>query len=225
MTYSLLKFIKRYKHKGKNGIFFLLLSIGFFVACQGALEDGTPFGPSTSIFKILPKNSLVTKGTDLTFSPYGGTSPYTWTSTNVLVGTIDLNTGKFTAVGTNNGTITITAVDAVGNIATASVTIPGAALVFDVANITQAVIATDDIVTVTENGSGIGFTVTVANDVAGGAYALLPTVVSTGTTVTITSPATIPTNAEGNQAFTITVTDTQNTNTNTIAYNLTAAAA
>ena len=225
MTYSLLKFIKRYKHKGENGIFFLLLSIGFFVACQGALEDGTPFGPSTSIFKILPKNSLVTKGTDLTFSPYGGTSPYTWTSTNVLVGTIVLNTGKFTAVGTNNGTITITAVDAVGNIATASVTIPGAALVFDVANITQAVIATDDIVTVTENGSGIGFTVTVANDVAGGAYALLPTVVSTGTTVTITSPATIPTAVEGNQAFTITVTDTQNTNTNTIAYNLTAAAA
>ena len=112
-----------------------------------------------------------------------------------------------------------------GNIATASVTIPGAALVFDVANITQAVIATDDIVTVTENGSGIGFTVTVANDVEGGAYALLPTIVSTGTTVTITSPATIPTAVEGNQAFTITVTDTQNTNTNTIAYNLTAAAA
>ena len=161
----------------------------------------------------------------MTFSPYGGTAPYTWTSTNVLVGTIVLNTGIFTAVGTNNGTITITAVDAVGNIATASVTIPGAALVFDVANITQAVIATDDIVTVTTNGSGIGFTVTVANDVAGGAYALLPTVVSTGTTVTITSPAIIPTNEEGNQVFTITVTDTSNTNTNTITYNLTAAAA
>jgi hypothetical protein len=225
MSYSLIKFIKRRKNRNKQRIILIILSIVGFVACQGALEDGTPFGPSTSIFKILPTNSLVTKGTDLTFSPYGGTSPYTWTSTNVLVGTIVLNTGKFTAVGTNNGTITITAVDAVGNIATASVTIPGAALVFDVANITQAVIETDDIVTVTTNGSGIGFTVTVANDVAGGAYALLPTVVSTGTTVTITSPATIPTAVEGNQAFTITVTDTQNTNTNTIAYNLTAEAA
>jgi hypothetical protein len=225
MSYSLIKLNKRSMNRNKERIILILLSIVGFVACQGALEDGTPFGPSTSIFKILPKNSLVTKGTDLTFSPYGGTAPYTWTSTNVLVGTIVLNTGIFTAVGTNNGTITITAVDAVGNVATASVTIPGAALVFDVANITQAVIETDDIVTVTTNGSGIGFTVTVANDVAGGAYALLPTVVSTGTTLTITSPATIPTNAEGNQVFRITVTDTSNTNTNTITYNLTAAAA
>jgi hypothetical protein len=225
MSDSLMNFIKRCKKINKKRFLFLLLPFGILMACQGALEDGTPFGPSTSIFKILPKNSLVTKDTNLTFSPYGGTAPYTWTSTNVLVGTIVLNTGVFTAVGTENGTVTITAVDAVGNIATASVTIPGAALVFDVANITQAVIATDDIVTVTTNGSGIGFTVTVANNVAGGAYALLPTIVSTGTTLTITSPATIPTNAEGNQVFTITVTDTSNTNTNTITYNLTAAAA
>jgi hypothetical protein len=224
MTYSLMTFIKRYKNKGKEGIILLALISSILVACQGALEDGTPFGPSTSIFNILPKNSIVTKGDELTFSPYGGTPPYTWTSSNVNIGTIGLNTGIYTAIGTENGTMTITAVDAVGNTTIASVTIPGAALVFDVANITQAVLSTDDIVTVTDNLSGIGFTVTVANNVAGGAYALLPTLASTGTTITITSPAILPTAVEGNQVFTITVTDTRNTNTNTITYNLTAEA-
>lgn len=88
MSYSIKNFIKQNKNKGKEGIIFLLLLVGVFVACQGALEDGTPFGPSTSIFKILPTTSIVTTGTDLTFTPFGGTAPYSWTSSNTSIGTL-----------------------------------------------------------------------------------------------------------------------------------------
>jgi hypothetical protein len=217
MSYSLKNFIKRFKNKGKEGILFLLLSVGVFVACQGALEDGTPFGPSTSTFKILPTTSIVTSGTDLTFTPFGGTAPYSWSSSNTAIGTIIVNTGVFTA-GTTQGTTTVTSVDAVGNTATASVTIPGLSLIFDVTGATQAVVNTDDIITVLTNGSGAGFTATIANNNTGSTFLLLPTVVSTGTTLTFTSPATLPTLAQGNQTFTVTVTDTGNTNTGTLTY-------
>ena len=219
MSFSIKNFIKQFKDKGKEGILFLLLSVGVFVACQGALEDGTPFGPSTSTFKILPTSSIVTSGTDLTFTPYGGTAPYSWSSSNTAIGTIIVNTGVFTA-GTTQGTTTVTSVDAVGNTATASVPIPGLSLIFDVTGATQAVANTDDVITVLTNGSGAGFTTSIVNDTAGSAYLLFPTVVSTGTTLTFTSPATVPNDAEGDQTFTVTVTDTGNTNTGTLTYAL-----
>ena len=217
MSFSIKNFIKQFKDKGKEGILFLLLSVGVFVACQGALEDGTPFGPSTSTFKILPTSSIVTSGTDLTFTPYGGTAPYSWSSSNTAIGTIIVNTGVFTA-GTTQGTTTVTAVDAVGNTATASVTIPGLSLIFDVTGATQNTASTPDIITVLTNGSGAGFTTSIANNNTGSTYLLFPTAVSTGTTLTFTSPADLPTDAEGNQTFTVTVTDTGNTNTGTLTY-------
>ena len=49
--------------------------------------------------------------------------------------------------------------------------------------------------------------------------------VATGTDLTITSPATLPTAVQGDQTFTITVTDASNTNTGTLTYLLQAAAA
>ena len=210
--------IERLKNKGKEGILFLILSVGVFVACQGALEDGTPFGPSTSVFKILPSTSIVTTGATLTFTPFGGTTPYSWTSSNTSIGTIIVNTGVFTA-GTTLGTTTVTAVDAVGNVATASVTIPGLALTFDPISVVQVAVDTDNVITVTANSSGAGFTATVVNNNTGSTYILKPTFsTTTGTTFTITSPATLPTLAEGNQTFTITVTDTGNSNTATFTY-------
>jgi hypothetical protein len=218
MAYSIKKLIKIYKYKRKECFIFLLLFVGVFVACQGALEDGTPFGPSTSIFKILPSTANVTTGADLTYTPLGGTTPYSWTSSDTAIGTIIVNTGVFTA-GTKQGTATITAVDAVGNTATASVTIPGLALTFAPNGTTQIAVNAEDIITVTANGSGAGFTATVANDNAGSAYLLVPTFsATTGETFTITAPETLPTLAEGNQTFTITVTDTGNTNTGTLTY-------
>jgi len=210
--------IERFKSKGKEGVLFLLLSIGVFVACQGALEDGTPFGPSTSVFKILPTTSVVTTGDTLTFVPFGATAPFSWTSSNTSIGTIVVNTGVFTA-GTTQGTTTVTAVDAVGNVATASVTIPGLALTFDPTGVTQVAVNTDDVITVTANGSGAGFTATVVNNDTGSTFILKPTFsATTGTTFTLTSPATLPTLAQGNQTFTITVTDTGNSNKGTLTY-------
>lgn len=210
--------IERLKNKGKEGILFLILSVGVFVACQGALEDGTPFGPTTSVFKILPTTSVVTTGATLTFTPFGGTAPFSWTSTNTTIGTIVVNTGVFTA-GTTQGTTTVTALDAVGNVATASVTIPGLALTLNPTGVTQIAVDTDDIITVIANSSGAGFTATVVNAGTVTTYILKPTFSSTtGTTFTITSPATLPTLAETNQTFTITVTDTGNGNIATLTY-------
>jgi hypothetical protein len=217
MANSIKKLIKQYNYKRKEGFIFLLLFVGVFVACQGALEDGTPFGPSTSIFKILPSTANVTTGADLTYTPFGGTTPYSWTSSNTAIGNIIVNTGVFTA-GTTQGTATITAVDAVGNTATASVTIPGLSLEFDVTGATQVVAAAEDIITVLANGSGAGFTATFVNDNAGSTFLLFPTVEPAAPILTFTSPATLPTLAEGNQTFTVTVTDTGNTNTGTLTY-------
>ena len=217
MANSIKKLLKQYIYKIKEGFIFLLLFVGVFVACQGALEDGTPFGPSTSIFKILPSTANVTTGADLTYTPFGGTTPYSWTSSNTAIGNIIVNTGVFTA-GTTQGTATITAVDAVGNTATASVTIPGLSLEFDVTGATQVVAVAEDIITVLANGSGAGFTATFVNDNAGSAFLLFPTVEFAAPILTFTSPATLPTLAEGNQTFTVTVTDTGNTNTGTLTY-------
>ena len=217
--------IKKLKNKGAKGALFLLLCFWFFVSCQGALEDGTPFGPSTSTLKILPSTSLVTTGTDLTFTPYGGTAPYSWTSSNTAIGTIVVNTGVFTA-GTTQGTTTITSVDAVGNTATASVTIPGLSLVFNPIGATQIAAGGADVFTVDANGSGAGFTASIANNNSGSTFVLIPTFESTaGDTFTITAPAILPTAAQGDQTFTVTITDTGNTNTGTLTYVIQAAAA
>lgn len=220
MSSFIKNYIEKYKNKRKEGVFFLLLTFGVFVACQGALEDGNPFGPSTSSLRLIPNIVNVTTGTDLTFTPLGGTAPFSWVSSNLGVGTIIVNTGVFTG-GATPGTATVTATDAVGNTATATVTNPGPglALTFDVPGAIQTVVSTDDLINVTANSSGVGFTATIANNNSGSTFASSPTFASTtGTSVTITSPATLPTAAQGDQTFTITVTDAGNANTGILAY-------
>ena len=194
------------------------------MACQGVLEEGNPFGPSTSSLRIVPSVATVTIGAELTLSTLGGTSPFSWTSSNLNIGTIVVNTGVFTA-GALAGSVTITAIDAIGNTATAAITVPGLALTFDVAGVTQAAAGGASLITVTANGSGVGFTSAIANNNAVSGYTDLPTIVATGTDLTITSPATLPTAAQGDQTFTITVTDASNTNTGTLTYLLLKAAA
>ena len=215
---------ERIKKRGKEGILLLILCFGIFVACQGVLEEGNPFGPSTSSLRIVPSVATVTIGAELTLNPLGGTSPFSWTSSNLNIGTIVVNTGVFTA-GALAGSVTITAIDAIGNTATAAITVPGLALTFDVAGVTQAAAGGASVITVTANGSGVGFTSTIANNNAVSGYTDLPTIIATGTTLTITSPATLPTAAQGDQTFTITVTDASNTNTGTLTYLLLKAAA
>ena len=215
---------ERIKKRGKEGILLLILCFGIFVACQGVLEEGNPFGPSTSSLRIVPSIATVTIGAELTLNTLGGTSPFSWTSSNLNIGTIVVNTGVFTA-GALAGSVTITAIDAIGNTATAAITVPGLALTFDVAGVTQAAAGGASLITVTANGSGVGFTSAIANNNAVSGYTDLPTIVATGTDLTITSPATLPTAAQGDQTFTITVTDASNTNTGTLTYLLLKAAA
>ena len=215
---------ERIKKRGKEGILLLILCFGVFVACQGVLEEGNPFGPSTSSLRIVPSVATVTIGAELTLNTLGGTSPFSWTSSNLNIGTIVVNTGVFTA-GALAGSVTITAIDAIGNTATAAITVPGLALTFDVAGVTQAAAGGASLITVTANGSGVGFTSAIANNNAVSGYTDLPTIVATGTDLTITSPATLPTAAQGDQTFTITVTDASNTNTGTLTYLLLKAAA
>ena len=215
---------ERIKNRGKEGILLLILCFGVFVACQGVLEEGNPFGPSTSSLRIVPSVATVTIGAELTLNTLGGTSPFSWTSSNLNIGTIVVNTGVFTA-GALAGSVTITAIDAIGNTATAAITVPGLALTFDVAGVTQAAAGGASVITVTANGSGVGFTSAIANNNAVSGYTDLPTIVATGTDLTITSPATLPTAAQGDQTFTITVTDASNTNTGTLTYLLLKAAA
>jgi hypothetical protein len=211
-------------NKGKVGVFYLMLSFGILVSCEGVLEDTNPFSPSTTVIRVVPNKVSVTQGGEQTFTTIEAIAPFSWTSSKLNIGTIVFDTGVFTA-GTISGTTTITLIDAIGDTATAVVTVTGLPLTFDIAGATQIAAGAADVITVTINGSGAGFTTSITNDTAGTLYGLKPTTVNTATTITITSPATLPTAVEGDQNFTITVTDTGNGNTGTIAYALTAAAA
>ena len=221
----MLNFIKcskeRFKNKGKEGFLFLLLIVGGFVACEGAQEDRNPFGPTTSTLRIIPNATTVLQGANFTFTTFAGTAPFTWTSSNILVGTIVPATGVFTA-GAIGGTITITVVDALGNTDTASVTVPILTLGFNVAGVVQAVAEAADTVTANANQSGGGLAATVANKNTTSTFTAVPTLVTTVNTVVLTAPAIpLPTAAQGDQVYTVSVTDSVNGNTGTFIYTLT----
>ena len=221
----MLNFIKsskeRFKNKGKEGFLFLLLIVGGFVACEGAQEDRNPFGPTTSTLRIIPNATTVLQTATFTFTTFVGTAPFTWTSSNILVGTIVPATGVFTA-GAIGGTITITVVDALGNTDTASVTVPILTLGFDVAGVVQATAAAADTVTANANQSGGGLAATIANNNTTSAFTAVPTLVTTVNTVVLTAPALpLPTAAQGDQVYTVSVTDSVNGNTGTFIYTLT----
>ena len=221
----MLNFIKsskeRFKNKGKEGFLFLLLIVGGFVACEGAQEDRNPFGPTTSTLRIIPNATTVLQTATFTFTTFVGTAPFTWTSSNILVGTIVPATGVFTA-GAIGGTITITVVDALGNTDTASVTVPILTLGFDVAGVVQAVAEAADTVTANANQSGGGLAATIANKNTTSTFTAVPTLVTTVNTVVLTAPALpLPTAAQGDQVYTVSVTDSVNGNTGTFIYTLT----
>ena len=223
--FNLIKILReRLKEKRKEGTLLLILSFGVFVACEGVLEEGNPFGPSTSNLRVIPSTATVTMAGELTLNTLAGTAPFSWTSSNLNIGTIVVNTGVFTA-GAVPGNVTVTAIDAIGNTATATITVPGLPLTFNVAGVTQPAAGGVNEITVTANGSGVGFTSTVVNNNNVSAFTGLPTMIGAAAAITITAPAALPTAAQGDQTFTITVTDASNTNTGTLTYILQAAPA
>ena len=211
---------ERFKNIGKEGILILLLIVGAFVACQGAQDDGNiPFGPSNSNVRIIPSAVNVAQAGNVTFTTLGGTNPFTWSSANIAIGAIVVDTGVFTA-GAIAGSVIITVVDAVGDTATATATVLPLALGFDVVAVTQAVAAAIDTVTVNANGSATGLTASIANNNTGTTFTTAPTLATTATTIVITAPAALPNGTQGNQAYTVTVTDNGNNNTGIFSYTL-----
>ena len=195
---------ERLKNKGKEGILFILLIVGVFVACQGALEEGNPFGPSTSTVRIIPTTANVAKAGNQTFTTLGGTAPFIWTLANTAIGNIVAGTGVFTALAIA-GTSTVTVTDAVGDTATASVTVIPTLLVIAPGSSTQNV-AGDEVFTATlTSGSGL-VTATIANNNTSSTYTL-PTLAVAAAVVTVTF--TLPNGTQGDQTVTITINDTE----------------
>jgi hypothetical protein len=200
--------LRRDRKLRKKEFLCFLLAIGLFVACEGALEDGNPFGPSNSSIVINPSAPQVNKGGTLNFVAFGGTLPLSWSLSTTQIGTIDAGTGVFTSIQAGvqvAGTSTVTVVDAVGDSDTATIQVlpnlltvtPGSAThnvagtqIFDAAAATGAVVAAS-----------------IANNNTSSTFAL-PTLAIAAKVVTATF--TIPTTAEGNQTLTISIFDTDN---------------
>ncbi len=191
----------------KDWILCFLVAIGFIVACEGALEDGNPFGPSNSSIVINPSTPQVNKGGALTFVAFGGTLPLSWSLSNTQIGAIDALTGVFTSIQAGGvqvaGTSTVTVVDAVGDSDTATIQVLPNAIVMTPGSATHITAGTQDF----DAPNGTNVTATIANNNTSSTFAL-PTLVVAAEKVTVTF--TIPTTAEGNQTLTISISDTVN---------------
>ena len=198
-----------------------LLGIGLIVACQGALEEGNPFGPSNSKIIINPSSPQINKGGTLNFTAFGGTLPLSWSLSANQIGAIDAGTGVFTSNQADPqvaGIATVTVVDAVGDTDTATIQVLPNPLDIAPGSSTQG-IAGNEVFTVT-GGSG-EFTATIANNNSTSTFAL-PTLAIAGAAITATFAQ--PTNAEGNQTLTITITDVENGDVGSVILTLIAAA-
>ncbi len=116
----------------KEWVLCFLMGIGLIVACQGALEEGNPFGPSNSNIVIAQSSPQINKGGTQNFTAIGGTLPISWSLSaatagqNTTIGAIDAGTGVFTAAAEAPqvaGVATVTVVDAVGDTDTATITV------------------------------------------------------------------------------------------------------
>jgi hypothetical protein len=202
------KIIRKDRNLRKKEFLCFLLAIGLFVACEGALEDGNPFGPSNSSIVINPSTPQVNKGGNLTFVAFGGTLPLSWSLSNTQIGAIDALTGVFTsnqAAPQVAGTSTVTVVDAVGDSDTATIQVLPNALAITPGSSTQNT-AGSQAFTVTGAGTN-PLVATIANNNTSSTFAI-PTLVTTAALVTVTF--TIPSTAEGNQTLTISISDTVN---------------
>ncbi len=191
----------------KEWVLCFLVAIGFIVACEGALEEGNPFGPSNSGIVINPSSPQINKGGTLTFMAFGGTLPLSWSLSNTQIGAIDAGTGVFTsnqAVPQVAGTSTVTVVDAVGDSDTATIEVLPNPLAINPGSATHNTAGTQAFVVT--GASGTTLAATIANNNTSSTFTI-PTLTIAGTTVTVNF--TIPTTAEGNQTLTISILDTE----------------
>ncbi|MBI5184249.1 MAG: Ig-like domain-containing protein [Nitrospinae bacterium] len=90
-----------------------------------------------AVVKVQPSILTITRGGTQTFTATGGTGTYFWTSSDVSLGNIIFNTGRFTALNTE-GTLTINVEDSAGNKGSGSVTIIGTSVTVIPSTITVA---------------------------------------------------------------------------------------
>ena len=206
----------------KEWVLFFLFAIGFIVACEGALEEGNPFGPSNSSIVISPSSAKTNKGGNLTFTAFGGTLPLSWSLSNTQIGAIAAGTGVFTsnqAAPQVAGTATVTVIDAVGDTDTATIEVlPNPLNIAPGSSIQNG--AGNEVFTVA-GGSG-EFVATIANNSTTSTFGL-PTLAVNAAEITATFNQ--PTAAEGDQTLTITINDVQNGDVGSVVLTLMAAAA
>jgi len=202
------KLLRINKNWKKEWVLCFVVAIGFIVACEGALEEGNPFGPSNSGVVISPSTGKVNKGGTLTFTAFGGTLPVAWSLSNTQIGAIDAGTGVFTSIQAGGvqvaGTSTVTVVDAVGDTGTATIEVLPNPLVITPGSSTQSVAGSVDFVATVAAGAVVA---TIANNNSSSTFTL-PTVTVAANTVTVTF--TKPSTAEGDQTLTISITATDN---------------
>ena len=117
------KFLQfKYRVSLIEGIFLGGLLVLAGLACTQALEDGTPLGPTLTTIQVSPASGQVEKLGTLTFTTTGGTAPISFSISTTTIGTIVSATGVFTAANTA-GSATVTALDALGNSVTATITV------------------------------------------------------------------------------------------------------
>jgi len=205
----------------KGWVLCFLFAIGFIVACEGALEEGNPFGPSNSKIVINPSSPKINKGGNITFAAFGGTLPVAWSISNTQIGAIDAGTGIFTAnqaAPQVAGTATVTVIDAVGDTDTATIEVlPNPLNIAPGSSIQNG--AGNEVFTVA-GGSG-EFVATIANNNTTSGFAL-PEIAVAGADITVTFLQ--PTAAEGDQTLTITINDVQNGDVGSVVLTLIAAA-
>ena len=221
MTNLLNKLFINFKKIKKEWVLCFLIAIGFIVACEGALEEGNPFGPSNSKIVINPSSPKINKGGNITFAAFGGTLPVAWSISNTQIGAIDAGTGIFTAnqaAPQVAGTATVTVIDAVGDTDTATIEVlPNPLNIAPGSSIQNG--AGNEVFTVA-GGSG-EFVATIANNNTTSGFAL-PEIAVAGADITVTFLQ--PTAAEGDQTLTITINDVQNGDVGSVVLTLIAAA-
>ena len=188
-----------------------LLGIGLIVACQGALEEGNPFGPSNSNIVIAQSSPQINKGGTQNFTAIGGTLPISWSLSaatagqSTQIGAIDAGTGVFTAVAADPGPqvagiATVTVVDAVGDTDTATITVLPNILAITPGSSTQQG-AGDEEFTVADAAN---VTATITNNNSASVYTL-PTLAINGNVVTVNYGA-----SAAIETLTITISNSEN---------------
>lgn len=183
----------------KKGYLLAALVLLLVTACTELMEDGGPLGPTAFPFRITVSEAKLNQLGTHTFSAVHGTDPVFWSISTTAIGNIVAETGVFTA-GAVAGSATITAKDAKGLLATATVTVLPNLLTVTPGNITRNTAGVQAFLVA--GGVGTNFVWSISKDTAN---SVATAVLAASTTTTVNATLTIATSAT--DTWTITVKD------------------